>query len=151
MKILLATDGSEYSKTAIETVANRLFKANTEVRIISVYRISSGLFEMDPQGTLRQYYAEMDQNALKNAKNITEEAAKIIQNKNPKLMITTIVIGGSAKKLILEEAKSFGADLIILGSHGYSAVESFLLGSVSQSVIQHAKCSVEVIRKPRND
>jgi len=48
--------------------------------------------------------------------------------------------------LIIEEAESFGADIIVLGSHGYGALESFLLGSVAQSVVLHAKCSVEIVR-----
>jgi nucleotide-binding universal stress UspA family protein len=48
--------------------------------------------------------------------------------------------------VILDEAESWGADLIVVGSHGYRAWERFLLGSVSQSVVSHAKCSVEVVR-----
>ena len=148
MRILLAIDGSEYSKTAIENVAKRAFQANAEVRVISVYTIASRLIQVDPGGVLREYYAEMDKSALESAKNITEEAAKTLQKENPKLLVSTIQIGGSAKRMILEEAESFGADLIILGAHGYGRVEGFLIGSVSQSVMLHAKCSVEVVRKP---
>jgi len=48
--------------------------------------------------------------------------------------------------VILDEAESWGADLIVLGSHGYNAWKRFLLGSVSQAVVSHAKCSVEVVR-----
>jgi hypothetical protein len=44
-----------------------------------------------------------------------------------------------------------GADLIVVGSHGYRALERFLLGSVSQSVVSHAACSVEVVRCPQRD
>jgi hypothetical protein len=35
---------------------------------------------------------------------------------------------------------------IVVGSHGYRAWERFLLGSVSQSIVSHARCSVEVVR-----
>ena len=38
------------------------------------------------------------------------------------------------------------ADLIVVGSHGHHGIERFLLGSVSEGVALHAKCSVEVIR-----
>jgi hypothetical protein len=48
--------------------------------------------------------------------------------------------------VILDEAERWGADLIVVGSHGYRAWERFLLGSVSQAVVSHAKCSVAVVR-----
>ena len=54
---------------------------------------------------------------------------------------------GTPKHVILEEAETFGADLIVIGAHGYGIVERFLLGSVSQAVSLHAKCSVEIVRK----
>jgi nucleotide-binding universal stress UspA family protein len=54
--------------------------------------------------------------------------------------------------MILDEAERWGADLIVVGSHGYRAWERFLLGSVSQAVVSHAKCSVEVVRcRPGNE
>ena len=57
-------------------------------------------------------------------------------------------VPGSPRTVILDEAETWGADLIVVGSHGYRAWERFLLGSVSQSVVSHAKCSVEVVRCP---
>ena len=56
------------------------------------------------------------------------------------------VASGSPKEVILDEADAFGADLIVVGSHGYGMVERFLLGSVSQAVALHAKCSVQIVR-----
>ena len=50
------------------------------------------------------------------------------------------------KQIILEEAEEWGADLIILGSHGLRGVNRFLMGSTSEAVATHAKCSVEVVR-----
>ena len=56
------------------------------------------------------------------------------------------LLPGPARTVILDEAESWRADLIVVGSHGYRAWERFLLGSVSQAVVSHAKCSVEVVR-----
>ena len=53
---------------------------------------------------------------------------------------------GAPRPVILDEAENWGADLIVMGSHGYGAWKRFLLGSVSQAVVSHAKCSVEVVR-----
>ena len=48
---------------------------------------------------------------------------------------------------ILDDAERFGADLIMVGSHGYGPVKGFLMGSVSQAIALNAKCSVEIVRK----
>ena len=147
MKILLATDGSAHSKAAVEEVARRPFPLNTKVRIVSAYESTPQITSLETMGVSQEYYAEADRYALQKAKNTIENAAKILRNKNPALTVTTIVIEGSPKSVILEEAEKFGADLIIVGSHGSGAIERFLLGSVSHAVSLHAKCSVEIVRK----
>jgi nucleotide-binding universal stress UspA family protein len=48
--------------------------------------------------------------------------------------------------VILDTAKKWGADLIVLGSHGRRGLDRFLLGSVSEAVAIHAACSVQVVR-----
>jgi nucleotide-binding universal stress UspA family protein len=54
-------------------------------------------------------------------------------------------MGGPAQ-MILEAAKDWDADLIVVGSHGRSAVARFLLGSISQKVLTEADCSVRIAR-----
>ena len=53
---------------------------------------------------------------------------------------------GDPKIAILDEAEHWGADLIVVGTHGYNALERLWLGSVSRAVASHAKCSVEIAR-----
>ncbi|MBB1193778.1 universal stress protein [Flavobacterium sp. SOK18b] len=147
MKILLATDGSKYSKTAINEIANRPFPPKTEVCILAAYEITSILNTLEPMGVSHEYNAKFDENAFKNAEKNAKSAAEILENKNPNLLVTTKIVAGSPKSVILNEAEKFKADLIIVGSHGYGAIERFVLGSVSHSVALHAKCSVEIVRK----
>jgi nucleotide-binding universal stress UspA family protein len=63
-----------------------------------------------------------------------------------RLGVTTEALTGSPKRTIVEEAEAWGADLIVVGSHGYKSWERMLLGSVSQAVAAHARCSVEIVR-----
>jgi nucleotide-binding universal stress UspA family protein len=63
--------------------------------------------------------------------------------------VTTKTLKGDPKAAILDEAEHWGADLIIVGTHGYNALERLWLGSVSRAVTSHAKCSVEVARRSR--
>jgi nucleotide-binding universal stress UspA family protein len=59
-------------------------------------------------------------------------------------------MSGLAKQVIVEEAEKWGADLIVVGSHGQGLWSRALLGSVSNSVVHHAPCSVFVGRTPEN-
>ena len=146
MKLLFATDGSAYSKAALEVIANRPYPSESSVHIISI--IDNIVFTPGnaPMGAMNEYYAEAGRMAMTKAKDNIENAEKVLQTKNPSLAITTAIINGSPKSVILEEAENLETDLIIVGSHGYGAVKRFLLGSVSQAVALHAKCSVEIVR-----
>ena len=121
IKILLATDGSKYSKIAINEIANRPFPPKTEVCILAAYEITPIVNTLEPMGVSHEYYAQFDENAKKNAKS----ASEIRETKNPNLLVTTKVVEGSPKSVILDEAEKFKANLIIVGSHGYGAIERF--------------------------
>jgi nucleotide-binding universal stress UspA family protein len=54
---------------------------------------------------------------------------------------------GNPKEVITKYAKQWGANLIMVGSHGQSGVSRFFLGSVAQAVLRTAGCSVEVVRQ----
>jgi nucleotide-binding universal stress UspA family protein len=53
---------------------------------------------------------------------------------------------GKASDSIIDEAREWPADLIVMGTHGYTGFQKLVLGSVAQSVVSHAPCSVEVVR-----
>ena len=57
---------------------------------------------------------------------------------------------GDPKTVILDCATEWGADLIVVGSHGRKGVARFVLGSVSEVVARYARCSVEIVRLPSN-
>jgi nucleotide-binding universal stress UspA family protein len=51
------------------------------------------------------------------------------------------------RSVIVDEARKWSADLIVLGSHGHTGMKRLLLGSVASSVVSHAPCSVEIVRR----
>jgi nucleotide-binding universal stress UspA family protein len=148
MKILIATDGSSHSKEMVKKFSGTAFAPNTEVRIISAYERAPGMMNVDPIGIANEYYSKADKDLQKTAEDATENAAAVLRKKNPKLSISTTVIKGVPKSVILTEAEKFEADLIVVGSHGHGAIAGFLLGSVSLAIALHAKCSVEIVRIP---
>jgi nucleotide-binding universal stress UspA family protein len=125
-RVLLATDGSETSAAAARALAGRPWPEGSEFRVVSVeepWAIKSS--RMDPQ------------EAVTNAQQVLASAG---------LKATGAVFSGSAKEVILEEARKWDADLIVVGSHGRRGFKRFLLGSVSEAVAMNAHCSVVVVR-----
>ncbi|HAI38547.1 MAG TPA: universal stress protein [Maribacter sp.] len=149
MKIVLAIDGSDFSKVAIDELAGMPLPSKTEVCIINVFEnpmlTAPGALPLG--GTLGNYYEEAVSNAKKAAEDTVNDASKSLKDKNEALSITTAVVDGLPKSAILEKAEAFDADLIVVGSQGHGAFSRFLLGSVSQLVATHAHCSVMIVRK----
>jgi len=146
MKILLAIDGSPCSDAAVEEVGRRPWPEGTFIKVLTTYELP-----MPPTAETwalpLNYFDEMDVALGKQAQNIVSSALKKLQPKvNKNLSLDGSVLPGPPRTVILDEAERWGADLIVVGSHGYRAWERFLLGSVSQAVVSHAKCSVEVVR-----
>ena len=63
-----------------------------------------------------------------------------------KFYVSTELVEGHPKSKIIDIADNWRADMIVLGSHGRTGLSRFLMGSVSQAVVRHAHCSVEIIR-----
>lgn len=151
MKILLAIDGSPCSDAAVEEVSRRPWPDGSSIKVLTAFELPT---PPTPEGWALPltYFEEMDVALRKQAQNIVDGAIAKLKPKLPKtISLDAQILVGSPRAAILDEAESWGADLIVVGSHGYRAWERFLLGSVSQSVVSHAKCSVEVIRCSRKE
>jgi nucleotide-binding universal stress UspA family protein len=148
MKILIAVDGSECSEVAVEEVAKRPWPADSAVRIISVAEtLSLEELELPPR-----YREDIESAARHRAQTIAERAiARLCESDARFLPTSSTVVVDSPKDAIVEEAERWGADLIVVGSHGYRGPERALLGSVSQAVATQAKCSVEIARRRQID
>ena len=150
MKILLAVDGSPCSDAAIEEVARRPWPDGSSVKVLTAYELP---VPPTPEAWAlpANYLQDMDIALRKQAQDVVDSAIRKLKSKVSKtISLDGALLPGPARTLILDEAESWGADLIVVGSHGYRAWERFLLGSVSQAVVSHAKCSVEVVRCPRD-
>jgi nucleotide-binding universal stress UspA family protein len=146
MKILLAVDGSPCSEAAVEEVAQRPWPEGSQVKIISAVELP---FVPTPEtwALPESYYSQFEEAAEGQAlKVVNQAAARLRSSHGEALALAVGTINGPAKDVILDEAERWGADLIVIGSHGYRGFKRFLLGSVSQAVASHAKCSVEIVR-----
>ena len=125
-RVLLATDGSETASTAADAIAGRPWPEGSEFRVV----------------TVEEPWLVRQTSALQNI----NSAEQVLACAGPKA--TAAVLSGNPKEVILEEAKKWNADLIVVGSHGRRGFKRFLLGSVSEAVAMNAHCSVVVVRDP---
>lgn len=147
MKIILATDGTKYSNAAAEMLNKFSLGNGDEVKIVSVVDMAVPL-AVDVYGGYLPDTTELEKIAKENAtKVLAETADRVNASVSVKgVTVTTEVLFGSPESRVVETAEEMNADLIILGSHGYNSWERLLLGSVSNSVVHHAPCSVLVVR-----
>ncbi len=151
MRILLATDGSDFSRAAIEKCCRIVAEPeNTAIKIVSVYQV---VVPLDIHGASIEYSQEMEDAARKQAEDFVAEAAAVIREcfSNSKIDVTTQVLAGAIDQVLIETAKGWNADLIVVGSHGRGFWGRVMVGSVSDSLVHHAPCSVLVVRTMKEE
>ena len=72
------------------------------------------------------------------------ESAKSLRDAG--LIVSEMVVSGDPREVIIAEADRWNADSIFVGARGLGRMERLLLGSVSTYVVNHAHCTVEVVR-----
>lgn len=144
MKILLPIDESWCSEDAVTEVGERAWGSDTTVRLLHVIeRFAPPAADLwyDAGGSLDLARYELTERNEETIKRIAD------QLRQHGLYVETVVRNGNPAKVIVDEAYEWDADLIVLGTHGYSLLARLLLGSTAQSVIDHAPCSIEVVRE----
>jgi nucleotide-binding universal stress UspA family protein len=137
-KILVATDGSPFGEAAVKAAADRVWPKEALLRVVTV--AETPVFHGSVM--LLSRLADMESSAIQE---IASKAAEELKQGSEN--VSTIVRKGSPADEIIKEAKDWEADLIILGTHGRSGKDLFLLGSVAERVAAYAPCSVEIVRR----
>jgi len=145
MKVIVAIDGSPHSHAALVEFAKQPWPHDTEVQILTVIHPSFPLV-MDPLFLGVSAHAQQTGKLRHEAPALVEAASTLIREAAPAVTVTTKIVEGVPKDMIVEEARDWGADLIVLGSHGYGRVRRVVLGSVAAAVVAKAPCSVLVVR-----
>lgn len=147
MRVLLAIDESAASEAAANEVSRRLWPADTTVRALHVV----GKFVPPAQELWHDAGGNLNQ-AREEIKNrfqmLVEEVAERLAEHS--LSTETSIRDGEAGKTIIEEAKQWKADLIVVGSRGHATFKRLLTGSVSHYVVDNASCPVEVVHQTQD-
>jgi len=145
MRILIATDGSEFSQAAVERACELIRDPNdTEIKLVSVFRTPT--IATEPFLAAPDYYQGVSESLEALAESYVDKARKTIEKSLPNAVVTNQVVMGSPAQMIVEIAEESDAEMIVIGSHGRGFWSRSLLGSVSDAVVHHAPCSVLVVR-----
>lgn len=157
-RILVVTDGSEYSQRAIEFFIRFPINKKVEINLLHVIPLSAAL---DPEYIAQTWPmgAEIIQPVTPD---MTKEYDTFLQEEEQKgehLLNSTIrtlkendiqasskLLRGDATSEILNYAQEIDADLIVAGSRGLSQIQGWLLGSVSRKLVHYSKSSVLIVK-----
>jgi nucleotide-binding universal stress UspA family protein len=146
MRVLVATDGSECAEAALRSVAARPWPQGTEIRVMSCPELPliTGAYPYYPPDVL----TEVQQANETQAKAAVQKGVEMLKKAGLRVSEEVTEAQESPVRAILGMADLWGADLIVVGSHGRRGFDRYVMGSVSESVALHAHCSVEVARVP---
>lgn len=138
MKVLIAVDGSECSETMVQELIARNWPSDYQLRVLTVIE-TPNIYGMVMS------VEHLPKAILEVAERI---ACKVFETlKQAGWNASYKVRQGVADEEIVEEARTWDADLIMMGTHGRSGLSKLLIGSVAQRVSARAPCSVEIVRR----
>jgi nucleotide-binding universal stress UspA family protein len=157
MRLLIAYDGSDCADAALDDLTHAGLPLNGEALVMSVAEVwlpppPPSAFEIvemavDAKGPMaleRKYMASSQ--AVRDADALAAKAAARFQANFPSWKVQHESLWGSANWELFSKSEDWKADLIVAGSHGRSALGRLLLGSISQWLLNEARCSVRIAR-----
>ena len=146
MKILLGYDGSECSEQMLADLNYAGLPAQADVLVMSV--AEHWLAPPTSLGGVDVHFTEAPDEAAETLM-MAQQAQALLRFQFPEWDVKTEAVWGMPASKLVEKADDWKPDLIIVGSHGRSAIGRFFLGSVSQKVVHEAHCSVRIARHAR--
>lgn len=152
MRILIALDRSEVSQQAFDSVIQRQWPKNAAFKLVSVVEPFNPV-EASAEISSEFWSVACEQvQASRNAdaESMLQSAVSRLLRANPEADVRTHLCQGfMADEIIVDVAREWQADLVILGSHSRRGLDRLLLGSVSNAVLQNSPCSVEIVKPQR--
>jgi nucleotide-binding universal stress UspA family protein len=150
-KILIAVDGSEHSKKALNYAIELTEKCDGKITIINVYSTVvpqtqpiDGLSTPAMSGTSAALAAKMAEDAKLRGEQILVEAERFAKELG--VQVEKVLREGEAVNEIVAEAKAGNFNLVVVGHRGMSKLRELLLGGVSEGVSHKAPCPVLIVK-----
>jgi nucleotide-binding universal stress UspA family protein len=145
--VVMGIDGSPQSREAIELASKQLNldPAKTTVTLINVVSVADVMKMVSPV----EYISAVENNLLLEGETFLADGKRLLSEHGFQRVECVLKEGDPATEII-NLARALPADLVVIGAQGRTAVQHFLLGSVSHRIAMHAPCSVAVVKSLRN-
>jgi nucleotide-binding universal stress UspA family protein len=149
LKVLLPIDGSEASIVAVQEVAHYPLPEDSAIELLYVIHSRLPVIPDFPPWavTIAAAHGESVRAQTRHAPEVLAAAAKRLQMYQRQATIVTKTVEGVPKDEILREACEWGADRIVMGSHGRGRADRAVLGSTAAAVAARAPCTVQIARR----
>jgi nucleotide-binding universal stress UspA family protein len=147
MKILLAIDDSKFSEAAIRVLIAQNQPSKTAVRVLHVVEPIETTYYPELTPPYPMDFADIKRKKMKVGRELAAQIAEKVRAAGFKA--DSSVRLGHVRTAIVDAAAKWHANLIVMGSHGRTGLGRMLLGSVSEYVVRHAPCSVQIVRSRR--
>lgn len=150
MKVLLAIDDSAYSQAAVSAAIAQFRPEGTDVRVLNAVDWPAALpesLEFTPGALASGPVMSVRDDARRQSEQLLVRTAQ--QLRAAGFTVSHETREGDPRHVILQCAGEWQPDVIVLGSHGRTGLDRFLLGSVAENVVRHASSSVAIIRGVR--
>ncbi|XP_026404144.1 universal stress protein A-like protein isoform X1 [Papaver somniferum] len=136
LKIYSTLDGS----------GNKRFFSSDPILPVSMtvrFVIAGYLFSSDVIMSMEKYSKEVADSVIEKAKRVCED----LQN----VKVEARIEKGDARDVICDAVEKIGADMLVMGTHGYGMIKRAFLGSVNTHCAQNVKCPVLIVKKPKSE
>ncbi|XP_021770100.1 universal stress protein PHOS32-like [Chenopodium quinoa] len=158
-KIVVAVDESEESMHALSWCLNNVISvshqnSNSTTLVLlyvkppppanySAFDVAGYLFGNDVVADLEDYYRKL-------VDSVMSKAQQVCMKSKINIKVEKKVGSGDAKDVICGTVEKLGADMLVMGSHGYGFLKRAILGSVSYDCAKQVKCPMVVVKHPKN-
>jgi len=139
-KILIAVDNSICAEKAAKTGYEMAAKFGADVALLNI--IEPAPATVNPEFTLAPALMEIYDNSEENSQTLLQEISKKYGNGIPTVYLTSL---DTATHGIIQQSEEWGAELIVIGTHGRGGLYHFLMGSVAEHVARKAACPVLIV------
>uniref|UniRef100_A0A2N9FTD8 UspA domain-containing protein n=1 Tax=Fagus sylvatica TaxID=28930 RepID=A0A2N9FTD8_FAGSY len=152
-KILVAVDEGEESGNALSWCLKNVISENSKDTLVllyvkpprAVYTALDGtgyLFSSDILAAMDKYGNDVADCVIEKAKKICKDLQDV--------KVETRIEHGDPRDVICQMTEKLGADVLVMGSHGYGPIKRAFLGSVSNHCAQNVKCPILIVKKPKS-